>query len=321
MSNSTYKIAIIIPAYNRKELLLNTLKNASRAIQNQINAQIIVVDDGSNPSLQLAELLEFNSNISLITQTNQGSISARINALKQADSEYILFLDSDDLINTEKFSKQLLLQIKENSDISYCNFAFVNQNNEIASYSNYISTKNHLELFLRLQPPPHVNIYKTSYLKNVLNNLVLPINRKYDAVGDIWFYYNLLLTDASISFCPDVLSYVTIHTDGRYSDCWEDLGLASLTLVEDFINSEKYLKASTELKKIIAECAFNTWRRLPHNSPHSMEARWLKIWRSSPRPELEYLGGKIFQNMAKIIGSYYAGWILKKIQRPKYSIK
>ena len=93
------KVSIIIPVYNRALMV----KEALNAALNQTykNIEIIVVDDGStdNTLEVLEEVASLHSNIRIINQKNQGVAVARQVGLENASGDYIIFLDSDDLIN------------------------------------------------------------------------------------------------------------------------------------------------------------------------------------------------------------------------------
>lgn len=112
------EISIIIPCYNRIELLKLTLKNVELAIKG-INSAIILVDDGSEIPIK-SNLYEFNHlPIIIIRQQNLGLTTALYNGLFAAKGEYIQFLDSDDQISSQKFVKQLKAMREQNADVSH----------------------------------------------------------------------------------------------------------------------------------------------------------------------------------------------------------
>lgn len=87
-------ISVIIPTYNRKQLVVEAVNSA--LTQEPENYEIIVVDDGSTDgTIELLESLKLPINI--IKKQNGGVSSARNAGIKQAKGRYIAFLDSDDL--------------------------------------------------------------------------------------------------------------------------------------------------------------------------------------------------------------------------------
>jgi len=86
--------SIIIPTYNRLELLRQTL--ASVWAQTFTDYEIIVVDDGSTDGT-LEYLKSLNQRVQVLQQANRGPGSARNLGVKTARGIYIAFLDSDDV--------------------------------------------------------------------------------------------------------------------------------------------------------------------------------------------------------------------------------
>lgn len=88
------KLSIIIPAYNAEVYLPQCLD--SILAQEHQDCEVIVVDDGSTDGT--AALLEHYPDVKVIHQENRGMSTARNRGLDEAQGEYILFVDSDDLL-------------------------------------------------------------------------------------------------------------------------------------------------------------------------------------------------------------------------------
>jgi hypothetical protein len=113
-------LSLVIPTYNRAELIGETLECALS--QTMPFAEIIVVDDGSTDHTQ--EILKkFAGYIKSLRTTNQGVQAARNTGVAAAASDYISFCDSDDLLDPE-FVKEVSPWLAKNQrcDILYCNF-------------------------------------------------------------------------------------------------------------------------------------------------------------------------------------------------------
>ncbi len=95
-------ISLIIPTYNRKELLIRAIKSALNQAYKPF--EIIVVDDGSKDETK--EALK-NYPVKYIYQTNQGVSAARNRGIKESRGEWVAFLDSDDEWAREKLQKQV----------------------------------------------------------------------------------------------------------------------------------------------------------------------------------------------------------------------
>ncbi|HEV8000058.1 MAG TPA: glycosyltransferase family A protein [Planctomycetaceae bacterium] len=92
MSQSPF-FSVVIPTYNRADLLRQALESVSR--QEFQDFEVIVVDDGSTEDL--SSVVAAFDRTRLIRQANAGPSAARNNGLRAAAGEYVAFLDSDDL--------------------------------------------------------------------------------------------------------------------------------------------------------------------------------------------------------------------------------
>jgi glycosyltransferase involved in cell wall biosynthesis len=98
------RISVIIPTYNRRELV-------SRAVQSVLAQtmqvdEIIVVDDGSEDGTLDALREAFGARVICVRQPNAGVAAARNRGLALAQGEYLCLLDSDDEWLPEKTTKQ-----------------------------------------------------------------------------------------------------------------------------------------------------------------------------------------------------------------------
>jgi len=97
MKNST--ISIVIPVYNVENFVNETLLSIKR--QTSQPDEVIVIDDGSTDSS--FNIINNYANLQgwqILQTTNQGLGLTRNFGKSKANSEYIFFLDSDDLIES-----------------------------------------------------------------------------------------------------------------------------------------------------------------------------------------------------------------------------
>ena len=95
------KISVVIPIYNVEDYLGDCLKSIIG--QTLKNLQIICVNDGStdNSASILLEHSKSDHRIEIISQKNRGLSCARNIGAASATGEYIYFMDSDDILDTE----------------------------------------------------------------------------------------------------------------------------------------------------------------------------------------------------------------------------
>ena len=98
LNDNPLKVSVIIPVFNVEKYVEECLRSVLH--QSLRDIEIICVDDGSNDnSLKIVEQIAREDNrIRIICQENQGLSATRNNALKIAKGEYVMFLDSDDLL-------------------------------------------------------------------------------------------------------------------------------------------------------------------------------------------------------------------------------
>lgn len=103
--------SILIPCYNAEKWIAETIESA--IAQTWHNKEIIIVDDGSKDnSLYIAKRYE-SSQVKVIAQENGGASSARNRALKEAQGDFIQYLDADDLLAPNKIEIQMQFFLKE----------------------------------------------------------------------------------------------------------------------------------------------------------------------------------------------------------------
>ena len=113
-------VSIIIPNYNRENLVVETVQNMLD--QDYPAKEIIVIDDGSTDN-SIARLQAFGDSIQLVTQANQGPGAARNHGLQLAKGKYIQFMDNDDLASLNKISTQVARLEREQADVVYSPWA------------------------------------------------------------------------------------------------------------------------------------------------------------------------------------------------------
>jgi glycosyltransferase involved in cell wall biosynthesis len=115
------KISVLIPIYNSSHYISECLLS----IQKQLftDFEVICIDDGSiDNSLEICKsFAKKDSRFKVYTQENRGVSAARNKALDYCSGEYIVFVDSDDVIDKSYLSR-LYSFMKPNVDIVYGQF-------------------------------------------------------------------------------------------------------------------------------------------------------------------------------------------------------
>ena len=104
------KVSVIIPTYNRADLLPRAIDSALN--QTYKDFELIIVDDGSTDNTKkiVEEYQKKDERIKYLWEENSSGPARPYNlALKQCQGEYIAFLDSDDVWLPEKLEKQIAI--------------------------------------------------------------------------------------------------------------------------------------------------------------------------------------------------------------------
>ena len=103
---SEIKLSVIVPTYNSS----NTIERLIHSLSNQIfkDFELIFIDDNSTDNTVdlILKALE-NSNISsqlIVNETNKGPGYSRNRGLEKASGDYIVFIDSDDIVREDHLS-------------------------------------------------------------------------------------------------------------------------------------------------------------------------------------------------------------------------
>jgi len=206
------KISIIIPTYNRADLLPQAIDSVLK--QTYRNWETMIVDDGSTDETEKVVKKYRDSRIHYIAhQSNLGSSSARNTGIKKTKGQFIAFLDSDDEWLSEKLACQM--QVFKNKS-NHCGVV----------YTGGYMVKNNKEILAKSVEINLNNFYEKILFKNIVGSSTVLIKREcFDKVGlydvslinyqdwDMWIriskYYQFILVNLPLikyHIHPDQLS-------------------------------------------------------------------------------------------------------------------
>ncbi len=318
-------LSVVIPVFNRGELIRYTLESVRRASAS-IAVETIIVDDGSTPpTADALARLGFPPS-QLHRQENLGLLFARLAGLARVTGRYTLFLDSDDLVSPEKFRRQLAAMETATADVSYTDSAHAVIEGDYDSLVPVpdppaIETTDGAEFFISVQPAPHSPIFRTDWLRSVVADAFFPPSPLYNSVAEIWFYHNAAPRAARIVKVPGPHTIVGTHPGARLTNNWEKLGVASLGVMEAFARtSPTATPAARRARQLVGEKAFGSWRRLPRGFSRECSSRTLALWRAlTDRSLTPSLGGGLFQKLARLVGPVAAAQLLHRFQAGPYA--
>ena len=135
------KISVIIPVYNVEKYLKKCVDSVDA--QTYTDYQMILVDDGSTDhSGALCDALAAkNPKIRVIHQENRGLGGARNTGIRHCETEYVLFLDSDDTIHPQLLQRCMTAAEEQNCDLVFFDLVSVDENgNQTTVYDQAVPT-------------------------------------------------------------------------------------------------------------------------------------------------------------------------------------
>ena len=237
-------LSVIIPVYNVENYLNECLDSVTS--QTLDDMEIICIDDGStdNSPYILKEYQKKDSRIKIITKENGGQATARNLGIKEAQGEYIAFVDSDDFIEPTMFEKLYTKAKDYNLDITMCKIAtYNNQTKEIKDNVWYymlgvfrdfekdiFSHKDTKEFTCNIAVTPYNKIYKTTLLKE--NNILFPEGLIFE---DEKFFYDTYLRAKRVSIIDEFLYYYRINRKGSTVDTIKDNDFSDIIPISKLI--------------------------------------------------------------------------------------
>jgi glycosyltransferase EpsJ len=120
------KVSVVIPVYKAESTLRRCLESVIHQTLKEI--QIILVDDGSpdQSGTICDEYARRDMRVKVIHKENGGESNARNDGMRNADGQYIGFVDSDDYVEPDMYEVLYSIAESQNVDIVSCGHYFEN---------------------------------------------------------------------------------------------------------------------------------------------------------------------------------------------------
>ncbi|MFC5684453.1 glycosyltransferase family 2 protein [Flavobacterium sp. MAHUQ-51] len=189
-------VSIIIPTYNRAHLISETLDSV--LAQTYTNWECIIVDDGSfdNTDEVLGNYVIQDARFKYYHRpknTIKGANACRNYGFQKSSGEYVIFLDSDDLLLWNCLENRLKC-FSENSflNLLVSNIAFLDSENKIVNRDPVkCNSLEYLEMFLSYNVPWQTTA--ATYKRELLENVTFDENLQ--RFQDVSFNIKILLND------------------------------------------------------------------------------------------------------------------------------
>ena len=299
------KISIIVPVYNTEKYLKKCLESLCNQSVDKKTYEIIVVNDGSpDDSERIIYLFQkkYEDLFKYIKKKNGGISSARNAGLKAATGKYIMFVDSDDYIDSDTLE----------------NFYKIEKNDDMYIYG-------YREIYDGSVKEVKINNSESKSVKDAL-----PIFFENSAVrGYVWnkifkreiIKKNMLKFDENIKHIEDLLFVM------EYISKISNICLCSKTYYNYLQRNGSLVNSGFNMGKLTAFTSFNRIKEIVYNiSPNYIPTIDYFIYELCYELSVRIRVGnnKKFNNeyisLKKDMRKYYKHFILKKV-KIKYKIK
>jgi glycosyltransferase involved in cell wall biosynthesis len=224
LKNDNPLVSVIVPAYNVENYIGNCLNSIlSQSYQNM--EIIVVVKDSSDKTSEICDSFgEQDERVMVLHQKSVGVAMARIDGIRQAQGEYVAFVDGDDLIEPDMISfmvanigecQCITIGVFREVGVNYCTIRKdeyeekVYQHEELNEvFSNMIYDRE-TNLFQPLTPWIWNKLYVTDIMRNVMNTMNPEIKYAEDSLA----LYQYLLKCKSIRITHKPLYHYRYRED------------------------------------------------------------------------------------------------------------
>ncbi len=176
--NKKTKLSIIIPVYNAERYIHQCLESIFMQGLDDSVFEVIMVDDGTmdNSFGIISDILTSHSNIIVYTQKHLGPSIARKNGILKAHGEYLLFVDSDDLLVENVLPSLLQSAIEQSVDLLVGNYlrldsAEIEKRQYGRLNEELLVKKSGFELYFEDLDPRQSYIWRSLYKRSfIINN-------------------------------------------------------------------------------------------------------------------------------------------------------
>ena len=132
------QVSIVVPVYEVEKYIRKCIESIQA--QTFSDFELILVDDGSKDASGRIcdEYAKKDKRIRVIHKENGGLSDARNTGIKLANSDYLMFVDSDDYIDKNMLECLYKNIIESNSDIAVCNFMYLYEEDKEKNFSTTI---------------------------------------------------------------------------------------------------------------------------------------------------------------------------------------
>lgn len=258
-------ISVIVPVYNVEDYLLRCLESISS--QTFTNWQCVLVDDGSTDQSGIIcdEYVKKDSRFTVFHRTNHGLSQSRYYGFLHSDSEYVVFVDSDDWLDDTYLESMYdcVRNCPQVVDIVMCDYWMDNSNSRLYINNAPSSCKSKTIITETLNRRIHAGLWSKMIRRSLLSDNDVSFSR-YDYYEDMYMFLSLLQYAEYIVYKPKA----TYHYYNNPQSLTHDKDVKKrMRRYEEFVQNmdelnRKYLLDSDDETSKALDCCINFEKRL-----------------------------------------------------------
>jgi len=238
-----FKISIVTPSFNQGKFIEDTIKSVLN--QKYENFEHIIIDGGSTDGT--VDILKKYPHLKWVSEPDKGQSDALNKGFKMAKGEWILWLNSDDML-FENTIHNYIEVINKNRHINllYGHTVFIDSKKDILKKVYQLNYRYFMTYYDTYIPPTSGTLFRTNLLKKQ------PLDINYHIVMDLkWFFefgQNInakVIDDYSVSFRISNENKTSKHFNTGIRNLQHD---KERTMI---FNKYVYKKYDTKLKMVI----------------------------------------------------------------------
>jgi len=247
LKDSPLLLSIIVPIFNVEQYLEQCLHSIYSI--NSIDYEVILVNDGSpdNSHLIIDKFAKVHPNNTLvINRVNGGLSAARNSGLDVANGRYVAFIDSDDFIDPDLFTKHIKLTNEMDVDVG-CGNGYVYSETQDKGRPLTFSEK----IFFKRKTLDGIEYLERSFKNETFNNVTVwdkIYKRSYLEFHqfrfqegllheDVPFTLKLLLSRPKVAYFDNHFYFYRVRA-GSIINSWSEKNIESWNIILEIIFSE-----------------------------------------------------------------------------------
>ena len=210
------KVSVIIPVYNSSEHITECIESIIK--QTYTNLEIIIINDGSTDnSLDICQRFESKDNrVKLYNNANHGVSYTRNFGVEHSTGDYIVFVDSDDVIDKDYIKILLDTIINSKSDCSICGIYKGSQYTPGSNHENYSILDD--EKISGLFEIYGGFLWNKMYKREIILKHNIKLNEDVHISEDLLFNFDYFTKCKTVAYNDSKLYFYRIYSQSSYNN-------------------------------------------------------------------------------------------------------